>query len=383
MPPRRFLLPPGVPTRLAGIGRLTVAAILVGCAAGDRTAPGDPSSPAPGQPPPATGSWYFPPLTGTAWATVRPADAGFDSVALAGALEWAGTQRSTAVVVLWRGRLVAERYWEGWSATTVGPWFSAGKTVTSALVTHLAAEGRLSLDAPVRTLLGPGWSRAPLSEPQVTVRHLLAMASGLDDSLAFVAPPGGRFHYNNPAYYQLFGVLEQAAGQPVPQLASTLLFSRIGMARTLALPSTDTGEPGFVFAGPARDFARFGLLLLQHGRWAGTTVLRDSATLAQGRRWSGTDNQSYGWLWWLNGGGSHRTPGPYLLPTRAGPLVPSAPPDLVAALGKDDKKLYLVPSRDLVVVRLGERAPISGSVSPAAVSTFDDAFWARLGAALR
>lgn len=366
-------------SRCAAAVRLTIASALLGCGAGDSTAPADP----PSQPPPATAAWYFPPLTGSAWATVRPADAGLDSAALASALDWAGTQASTAVVVLWRGRLVAERYWGGWSATTVGPWFSAGKTITSALVTHLAAEGRLSLDAPVRTLLGAGWSRAPLVEPTITVRHLLSMASGLDDSLAFVAAPGSRFYYNNPAYYQLFGVVVAAAGRQVPQAASDLLFSRIGMARTVALPSTDTGEPGFIFAGPARDFARFGVLVLQHGRWDGAVVLRDSASLVQARRWSGTDNQSYGWLWWLNGGASFRTPGPYLLPTQSGALVPSAPSDLVAALGKDDKKLYLVPSRDLVVVRLGERAPTSGSVSPAAVSAFDNALWTRLSAAFR
>jgi hypothetical protein len=55
----------------------------------------------------------------------------------------------------------------------------------------------------------------------------------------------------------------------------------------------------------------------------------------------------------------------------------------VAALGKDDKKLYLVPSLDLVLVRLGDRAPISGGVSPAAISTFDNALWTRLMAARR
>jgi hypothetical protein len=115
----------------------------------------------------------------------------------------------------------------------------------------------------------------------------------------------------------------------------------------------------------------------------GAVVLKNSASLVQARRWSGTDNQSYGWLWWLNGGASFRTPGPYLLPTQTGALVPAAPAVLVAALGKDDKKLYLVRSRDLVVVRLGERAPTSGSVSPAAESAFDNALYTRLSAALR
>ena len=362
---------------LALVGSLIGGSLLSGCSsttAGPETID-----------PPLTDAvrWYFPPTAGNEWETVRPRAAGFDSVALAAALDWAGTQQSTAVVVLWRGRLVAERYWSGWTANTAGPWFSAGKTVTSALVTHLAAQGRLSLDAPARNQLGTGWSRAPLAEPSITIRHLLSMASGLDDSLTFVTPPGTRFYYNNPGYYQLFGVLERASGQTVPQLAESALFSRIGMSRTSAIPSTDTGEPGFIFRGSARDFARFGLLMLQNGRWNGAVVLQDSASLAQARRWSGTDNQSYGWLWWLNGGASHRLPGPYVLPTGTGPLFPAAPADLVAALGKDDKKLYLVPSRDLVVVRLGDRAPVSGGLSPAAVSSFDNAWWTRLTAAMQ
>jgi CubicO group peptidase (beta-lactamase class C family) len=366
-----------LPRSVATLAGLVAGSLLLGCASA-------PSGPDPIDPPPSPSAhWYFPPTVGSVWATARPSEAGFDSVALTAALDWAGTQQSRAVVVLWRGRLVAERYWNGWTTNTAGPWFSAGKTVTSALVTHLAALGRLSLDAPVRHQLGTGWSRAPLTEPAITIRHLLSMTSGLDDSLRFVSAPGSRFYYNNPAYYQLFGVLERASGQTVPRLADSLLFSRIGMSRTTATPSTDTGQPGFIFRGSARDFARFGLLMLHYGRWDGAMVLQDTASLAQARRWSGSDNQSYGWLWWLNGGASHRLPGPYGLPTGAGPLFPAAPADLVAALGLDDKKLYLVPSRDLVIVRLGDRAPVSGSASPAAVSSFDNRWWTQLTAAMR
>ena len=317
--------------------------------------------------------------------TVRPVDAGFDSTALATAIDWAMTQNSDAVVVLWRGRMVAERYASGVTSSTRGPVFSAGKTITGALIGQMAAEGRLQLDSSVTRYLGAGWSRVatPALERAITVRQLLAMASGLDDSLRTIVPPGSRFYYNNPAYYQLFGVLEAVSGQTVPQLAASRLFSRIGMPLALAFPSTDTGEPGFVFSMPAREFARFGLLVLRHGRWDNVTVLQDSAFLAQARRPSGSDNPAYGWLWWLNGSTTYRTPGPYLLPVNQGPLFPAAPSDLVAALGKDDKKLYLVPSLDLVIVRLGDRAPISGVVSPAAISTFDNAFWTRLMAARR
>jgi CubicO group peptidase (beta-lactamase class C family) len=353
----------------------TLLITAAACGGGEVAPPVDPPTT-----PPA--SAYFPPVTGDAWETTAPAALGWNTAALDAALDWAGTQNSSAVVILVRGRLVAERYWNGWTTTTAGPWFSAGKTVTAALVGQLAAEGRLRLDQPVRELLGDGWSRAPATEAQITVRHLLAMASGLDDSLRAVTPPGSRFYYNNPAYYQLFGVIEAAAAQPLTTVARSRLFDPVGMRTTVAVANTSVGEPGFIFAGSARDFARFGLLMLNHGRWDGTRVHADSAFLATARRPSGTDNLSYGFLWWLNGGASHRVPGPYLLPTLAGPLFPSAPTDLVAALGADDKKLYLVPSLDLVVVRLGPRAPISDAGDAAAISGFDDPFWQRLRQAI-
>jgi CubicO group peptidase (beta-lactamase class C family) len=375
-PARRTIPPHARRASIAGLAAGLLATIAA-CTADS------PSAPAPPTPPPA---WYFPPTTGTTWTTARPADAGFDSTALASALDWAMAQNSDAVLVLWRGRLVAERYASGITATTRGPVFSAGKTITGALVHQLAAEGRLHLDSSVTRYLGAGWSRvaSPPAERAITVRHLLAMASGLDDSLRTVVPiPGTRFYYNNPAYYQLFGVLEAASGQTVPQLAAARLFGPIGMPLALAVPSTDTGEPGYVFAMPAREFARFGLLVLRHGRWDTTPVLTDSAALTQARRPSGTDNAAYGWLWWLNGSASHRTPGPYALPATPGAMFPAAPSDMAAALGKDDKKLYLVPSLDLVVVRTGDRAPISGSTSPDAISSFDNAFWTRLMSARR
>lgn len=330
--------------------------------------------------PPVQVAWYFPASDAT-WARVSPSQAGFDSVALESALDWAAAQESFGVVLLWRGRIVTERYTNSWVSSTRYPVYSAGKTITSALITQMVAEGRLSLDQSVTSIIGAGWSRATSGESAITVRHLLSMVSGLDDSLKTVTGAGSSFYYNNPAYYQLFAVLESVSGLSTGALASNRLFSRIGMTRALSFANEDTGEPGHIFLMSARDFARFGLLVLRHGRWGTDTILADSAALAQSRRYSGTTNQSYGWLWWLNGGISYRTPGPSFLPTVSGPLIPSAPADLVAALGADDKKLYVVPSMDLVVVRLGDRAPVSGAASPAAISTFDNALWTRLMAA--
>lgn len=332
---------------------------------------------------PESSGWYFPGAD-AAWESVRPTEAGFDSAQLSAALDWAGDQSSAAVVVVWRGRIVMERYWQGWTTQTRGPYFSAGKTITAALTLDLVRNGDVALDVPTSTYLGVGWSRNAMDESAISVRRLLSMSSGTNDSLQrILSPTAGRFYYNNPAYYQLFGVIEAASGASMSSFAASRLFTPIGMSRTLLFANEDTGEPGYIFIGSARDFARFGILTMNHGRWNGAQILADSALLQQARKPSGTDNLSYGWLWWLNGGASHRTPGPYLLPTNAGPLFSAAPADLAAALGKDDKKLYVVPSLGLVIVRLGEKAPISGAESPAAISTFDNEFWTRLMLARR
>jgi len=254
--------------------RLT-AALLCACLAGCAGEPAG-TTPSPTAPPatpttptpvdPRTLSAYFPPTDASSWETIAPARLGYDTVALSAAIDWAGTQRSTAVVVLWRGRIVAERYWNGWTIGKDSIIASASKSVVSAMVGELARQGRLSLDSAATKYLLAGWSRSPTTEARITVRHLLGMMSGLEDSLKFVALPGNRFYYNSPAYYQLFGVLEKASGQGIGAMSRSLLFDRIGMSTANWKFNVEAGEPGWILSCSARDMARFGLLALNRGR---------------------------------------------------------------------------------------------------------------------
>jgi CubicO group peptidase (beta-lactamase class C family) len=92
---------------------------------------------------------------------------------------------------------------------------------------------------------------------------------------------------------------------------------------------------------------------------------------------SQTYNLSYGYLWWLNGKTTSMVPQSQIVfPT---PLAPNAPVDMFMALGKDDKKIYVIPSLDAVVVRLGDDA--GGSV--AGPSSFDNDLWAKLKLAMK
>ena len=353
---------------------------LAGACDNAPAAPTVPAGPSPTDP--RTLAAYVPPASTDEWETVAPAALGWDTTALNAALNFAGQQQSTGVVILWRGRIAAERYWNGWTPTKDSIIASAGKSVTSFLIGQLQEQGRLDITRPASTYLGGGWSRSPASESRITVQHLLSMTSGLDDSLRFVVEPGARFYYNNPAYYQTFDLIARTSGQSLSAVSSTLLFNRIGMRTAAWRFNVDVGEPGFVLSCSTRDMARYGLLVLNRGRWGSQVLLADTTYLSASIRSSQTSNPSYGYLWWLNGKASYRIPGPYILPNVSGAIIPSAPTDLVAALGKGDKKIYVIPSLELVVVRHGNEADASGG-NPLAVSTFDEQFWQRLRLAIR
>ena len=123
-----------------------------------------------------------------------------------------------------------------------------------------------------------------------------------------------------------------------------------------------------------RDTARYGLFVLAEGAWNGKQLVNRDWIRKATKPSNKTLNPSYGYLWWLNGGSFHYLP---LNPSRqAGPIFPGCPPDAIGALGKDDQKIYIVPSLDLVVTRFGEAA----DSSTPAISKFDAEF---LGAICR
>jgi CubicO group peptidase (beta-lactamase class C family) len=127
-----------------------------------------------------------------------------------------------------------------------------------------------------------------------------------------------------------------------------------------------------VYYSNARSMARFGLLVLNGGKWDQTPIMTDPAYFNSMINTSQNLNLSYGYLWWLNGKSTHMLPQTQFVFN--GSLVPNAPADMIAALGKNDQKLYIVPSKKLVVVRMGNDA---GNPNPA-ISSFDNELWGKL-----
>ncbi|MDP2290210.1 MAG: serine hydrolase [Actinomycetota bacterium] len=281
------------------------------------------------------------------WSTVTAADAGYSEAGLAAVVELVGTSNSDALVILAEGRIVAEQYWREATATTVRDVASVQKSIVSTLVGLARSRGLLVLDDPVSEFLGDGWSNASVVDERIIrLHHLLTMTSGLDPrTLRTAAQPGIVWDYNTDAYQKLRQVLEVVAGTDINSLTLDWLFRTIGITtespwRSRARAVDATGDELWGLRLTARDMARFGLLAMRNGHWAGEQIT-EPGWFAEA--WTPIPlNANYGYLWWLLGG-SGRTGG-------------QGPADLVAALGAQDQKIYVAPSIGLVLVRQGDAA---------------------------
>jgi len=330
---------------------------------------------------PAPTTMYFPPNGSDTWETVSPATLGWDITKLNEAIAYAGTKNTYGLIILYKGRIVTENYWNGWDRNTVYYIASAGKSVTAFLAGIAQQEGQLNINNKVSTYLGNGWTSAPLAkENLITVKHQLTMTTGLeynvpDDNcitpacLTYKADAGSFWYYYNAPYRLVQDVIANATATNYNTYTKIKLADRIGMKNFTWY--------NYVLWLNSRDMARFGLLVLNKGVWNGTSLMTDPAYFNAMTSTSQNYNLSYGYLWWLNGKASFMAPS--FTTVFPGALAPAAPADMVAGLGKGDKKIYVVPSKDLVVIRHGDD---TGDLV-LGPSSFDNLFWAKLMLAIK
>jgi CubicO group peptidase (beta-lactamase class C family) len=310
---------------------------------------------------------YFPPNESSIWEEIPLAELGWDQTALAEMLAWLPTQGTRAFIILKDGKIVVEEYW-GSKLTGLGEmdqnslwyWASAGKTLTAALVGIAQQEKLLSTKDRTQKFLGEGWTSMPnKQERNIRLIHHLSFTTGLDDkvsnlddpssaNLKFLAKPGTRWSYHNASYTLLEKVLINASGKDYQIYFKEKLGDKIGMKGFWQ----QTGMNN-VFFSDARSFARFGLLMLANGNWNGDMIWSGDY-FEKMTQTSQNLNLSYGYLTWLNGKGSYMLPGPQsVIP---GSLIPQAPSDMYQAIGKSGQFLMVVPSRNLVIIRMGSSA---------------------------
>ncbi len=335
-------------------------------------------------PPLFTQSLYFPPIDGHEWATTDPVSLGWDTTALPTLYQFLDSNHSKAFLVLKDGRMVIEKYFGSFTRYSLWYWASAGKTMTAFLVGIAQREGHLHIADISSKWLGRGWtSLPPDKEDLITVRHQLTMTTGLDDDvpdkdctlpscLTYKADAGTRWAYHNAPYTLLEEVLFAATHQTLNSLFFTRVRNKIGM-NGLYLRS---GPYNYVLFTTPRSMARFGLLILNQGIWGTDDLLQDPEYFRQMISSSQPLNPSYGYLWWLNGKETYMLPGTQI--AFPGWLNRDAPADMFAAVGKNGQLLNIVPSRNLVWVRVGN-AP-DYSLDP---THFNNQIWQRLNAIMR
>ena len=318
---------------------------------------------------------YFPNNGSDVWETKSVSELGWNQNKLQPLLDYLELKNTKSFIILHNGKIVVEQYFGNHTATSPWYWASAGKTLTTAVSGIAEQEGLININNKVSDYIGTGWTSAPLvKENMITCKNLLSMNSGLDDTLGddvspsnlqYIADAGSRWAYHN-VYVKMQDVVAQASGQSWSNYFNTKLRDKLGMS---GLWIQDGGLS--VYWSNTRSMARFGLMIYADGKWHSSQILNENF-LNAATTTSQNLNLSYGYMWWLNGKTSYRLPQTQFQFT--GTLIPNAPSDMYAALGKNDQKIYVVPIKKLVIIRMGDSADNSNF----ALSDFDNVLWGKI-----
>jgi CubicO group peptidase (beta-lactamase class C family) len=304
-----------------------------------------------------------------------PLPAGIDAAKVRRAVDLAfepAAGMTAAFVVTWKGRLIGERYGDGIGPQTPLESWSMGKSVTATLLGVLVKQGMYDLWQPAPI---PEWSSPGDPRAKIRIADLLRMSSGLrirapqdpdydpsgpyPDHLYLYTggvnmfqyaatrplqwPPGtvGRYRNTDPVLVNyLVRLAVERRGAEYLSFPQRALFDRLGI-RTMVLETDAHGNfltQGYELAS-ARDWARLGNLYLHDGTWNGERILPEGyasfvSTVAPA--WKADQRPVYGGFFWING-------------DRSFPV----PADAYYMAGAGGQFTLIIPSHDLVVVRLG------------------------------
>lgn len=311
---------------------------------------------------------------GERWVRRPPAELGLDPERLQEALDWASTHTGASVAVYRHGCLARESRLDLATAQLPLDGWSMTKTVTALLVGRAVTLGLFDVDEPIGRL----FPAADAEHAAITPRRLLTFTSGLRVnwgrdlapqpdrvrdalSLPFDHQPGSAWQYHQSAVTLLAAAVERAVGEDLQAFAQRELFARVGIPRHFWSWERDRAGNTEGWAHlhmRGYGWARLGQLLLRGGTWRGARLIADDYMRAMTA--PGAVNNAYGFLLWLNRGGSYVLPDVEGQDEGTGPLIASAPPDTLVMAGSGEQRVYAIPSRDMVIVRLGERGSREG-----------------------
>lgn len=278
-------------------------------------------------------------------------------------------QNTRAIVVFHNDKLIAERYANGFEHNTPLNSWSMTKSATSALIGILVGQGRIDLNAPASI---ESWQGDNDPRRNVTIGQILQMTSGLDfnegyesdpvsdvnfmlfnsrDLPAFAATfplsaePGERWSYQTANPVLLGKIIRDTITEDEEyyHFAQRELFNKLGMRNSyLQADGSGTFVGGAFLFGTARDWARFGLLYLNDGIVNGERILPEGwVDYSRSPTDASLKGRAYGAQFWLNTAGDSQ-------------MMPSIPADAYAARGHYGQSVVIIPSRNLVVVRMGQ-----------------------------
>ncbi len=271
------------------------------------------------------------------------------------------------VVVLYDGQIVGEKYAEGFDQHSKLMGWSMTKSITNALIGILMKDGKLKIEEP-----------APVSEwkdddrKQITLNNLLQASSGLewsesyfvptsdfhnmfiksDDKGEYAAnrklkfPPNTVFQYSSGSSNILSRMIRQQLGDSAYHaFPYERLFYKIGMNNTILEPDASGTFVGSSYCyATGRDWARFGLLYLNDGVWNNERILPEGWVKYTTTTNTTSEIGEYGAQWWLNVG------------SKTNPALrkyPELPTDAYWADGFEEQYVMVIPSKKLVIARLG------------------------------
>lgn len=322
---------------------------------------------------------YFPSNIDANWDTTSMASLGWNQNQVPALKDYLLQKNTKSFMILVNGRIVMEEYFDGHTPTATWQWNSAGKTLVSETTGIAQQEELLSINNKVSQYIGNGWTSAPQDkEDLIKISNLLTMTSGLSDTqlvipsnLTYLEDAGNRWSYSN-VFQKLMDVVAASSNQSFEDYFNAKLKNKIGMEGFW-----NNGVIYKIYHSNTRSMARFGLLALNNGKWNNEQIINETFFNAS-RTTSQNINPSYGYFWWLNGKSSYMIPGAQTV--FPGFLVPNAPADMYAAMGAEDQRIYVIPSKNMVIIRMGNASDPSNPSF--ALSGFDNELWGKINAVI-
>ena len=271
-----------------------------------------------------------------------------------------------SVIVVYDGNIIAEKYAQGFNSKSLLPGWSVSKSITGALVAILVRANKLNPDAPAPV---NGWENS--GKTNILLKYLLQQSSGLDFRENYTGPseatnmlfkrgnmgayiaqlplkyaPGTVFNYSSGNSNLISLIIRNSVGEKdYHAFPYQALFYKCGMYSALLEPDASGTFVGssYCFA-TARDFARFGLLYYNNGVMNGEQILPSGWVKKTTEPATADKQQHYGLQFWLNGFSKNDSTKRW---------YPDVPADMYFADGFGGQDIYVIPSRKLVVVRLG------------------------------